>query len=310
MDQANSSSNDTDNIYQFFRSGFLELRANNLAAHIELESSIQASKSLMLYKVPMPEIGLPGFQIPGIAVVGPIFNPSIQVGFELAAAFDFTYGFDVTVPNNSSIIIDIRNVTNSSITGLPDTKISAIPFQAEFDSISLTASTSFTPELLLGISVFEDLGSAGAGVFFDLPTVKATVSQVAHVDAKCDPIANASTTGNISDDIFGSLTNIVPEVDFDVGLVAQAELKAFALTLDDLSKWTAVQTAFTLPTACISFDAGAKTYGAAGASATGGKKNAATAGIVNPLMVLAGPYGRPEAAMIVLAVVSGYLLAL
>lgn len=158
--------------------------------------------------------------------------------------------------------------------------------------------------------MFDNLGSAGAGVFFDLPTVKATVSQVAHVDAKCDPIANASTTGTISDDVFGSLTNIVPEVDFDLGLVAQAELRAFGLRKDDVAKWTAVQTAFTLPTACISFDAGAKTYGAAGASATGGKKNAATAGIVNPLMVIAGWYGRSEAVMFALAVVSGYFLAL
>lgn len=192
----------------------------------------------------------------------------------------------------------------------PDTKISAIPFQAEFDSISLTASTSFTPELLLGISVFDGLGSAGAGIFFDLPTVKATVSQVAHVNAKCDPIANASAAGDISDDIFGTLTNIVPEVKFDVGLVAQAELRGGLVDLDD--KWTAAQTAFMLPTACISFDASAKTYGAAATSSmsTSPKKNAATTGIVNPVMGIVRRCGRFEAVVMVLALVSGYFLAL
>lgn len=196
----------------------------------------------------------------------------------------------------------------------PDTKISAIPFQAEFDSISLSVSTSFTPELLLGISVFDDHGSAGAGVFFDLPTVKATVSQVAHVDSKCDPVANASTGGDISDDIFGSLTNIVPEVDFDVGLVAQAEVHAFAYTLNNVAKWTAVQTAFTLPTACISFDARAKTFGSAAvsATATGGagggqiKKNVATTGIVSPLMGIVRRCGRFEVVTMVLALVPGF----
>lgn len=66
MDQANSGSNDTENIYQFFTSGYLELRVNDFAAHIELESSIQPSTSLTLYKVPMPEIGLPGFQVCGL----------------------------------------------------------------------------------------------------------------------------------------------------------------------------------------------------------------------------------------------------
>lgn len=196
-----------------------------------------------------------------------------------------------------------------------DTKISAIPFQAEFDSISLTASTSFTPELLLGISVFDGLASVGAGVLFDLPTVKATVSQVAHVDAKCDPIANASAAGDINDDIFGSLTNIVPEVDFDLELVAQAEFKPF-IDDDYEAKWTAVKTAFTLPTACISFDAGAKTFGSATATVTasggGGdsKKSAATAGHVNPLMGIVRWCRRFEAVMMVLALVSGYFLAL
>lgn len=197
----------------------------------------------------------------------------------------------------------------------PDTKVSALPFQSKFDNISLTASISFAPELLLGISVLDGLGSAGAGVFFDLPTVKATVSQVAHVDAKCDPVVNASTAGDISDDVFGSLINIVPEVDFDLGLVAQAEIRAGPVIMDDVAKWTAVKTAFTLPTACISFDAGAKTYVAATASASaagggGSKKNAATAGIINPLMGIVRRCGRFEAVMMVLALVSGFFLAL
>lgn len=63
MDRANGTSNDTENIIQFFSNGYLELRVDDFAAHIELESSIQPSKSLTLYKVPMPEIGLPGFQV-------------------------------------------------------------------------------------------------------------------------------------------------------------------------------------------------------------------------------------------------------
>ena len=196
----------------------------------------------------------------------------------------------------------------------PDTKISAIPFQAAFDSISLTASTSFTPELLLGISVFDGRGSAGAGIFFDLPTVKATVSQVAHVDAKCDPIANSSARGNIVEDVLGSLTNIVPEVDFDIGLVAQAELKGFGLTLDDVAKWTAVKTAFPLPTACISFDAGAKTFGAATATASASegrsKKNAAMAGAENTLMEIVRRCGGFGTVMMLLALLSSYFLAL
>lgn len=67
MEQTNSSSNGTENIVQFLKNnGYLEIRVNGLNTHIELESSIQPSKSLTLYKVPMPEIGLPGFQVRGL----------------------------------------------------------------------------------------------------------------------------------------------------------------------------------------------------------------------------------------------------
>lgn len=63
MAQTNGSSNSTENIIQFFEHGYLELRVNGLEAHVELESSIKPSTSLAHYTVPLPEIGLPGFQV-------------------------------------------------------------------------------------------------------------------------------------------------------------------------------------------------------------------------------------------------------
>ena len=68
--------------------------------------------------------------------MGPIFSPNLVVGAKLQTDLTFTYGFDlnvsfhhslgfrrgadpsIKVPNNSTIILDIGNVTNSSITGL------------------------------------------------------------------------------------------------------------------------------------------------------------------------------------------------
>lgn len=63
MDQTNSSSNHTEIFNHFLENVFLKLQVNDFAAHIELESSIKPSQSLMSYKVPMPPIGLPGFQV-------------------------------------------------------------------------------------------------------------------------------------------------------------------------------------------------------------------------------------------------------
>lgn len=36
-------------------------------------------------------------QIPGIAVVGPIFRPSIDIGVQVDSVLGFSYGFDLTV---------------------------------------------------------------------------------------------------------------------------------------------------------------------------------------------------------------------
>lgn len=98
-----------------------------------------------------------------------------------------------------------------------------------------------------------------------------------------------------------------------MGLVAQAEIRAGLFSIDDVAKWTAFKTAFPLPTACISFDAGAKTFVAATASASafggeGFSKNAAMAGIVNPLMGIVQRCGRFGMVMLVLALVSGFCL--
>lgn len=113
----------------------------------------------------------------------------------------------------------------------------------------------------------------------------------------------------------------MPEVDFDLGLVAQAELDAI-LDFKTVDQWTAVSTAFTLPTACFSFDESAKTYGAAvsktssaSATATGNgkgflKKNAAVEGILNPFTGFLRRLGRLESVAGALALVFGYFLAL
>lgn len=63
MRETKSTSNDTFNLIEFLNDGYLELLVNDFSAHIELESSVQPAKTLKTYNAPMPEIGLPGFQV-------------------------------------------------------------------------------------------------------------------------------------------------------------------------------------------------------------------------------------------------------
>lgn len=317
--------NTTKEVVNFFESGFLEFRLDAFTAHLEFDSAVTASQQIQAFKIPFPQIPLSPFSIPGIATVGPTFNPNLVIGTKVASDLNFTYGFDLTIPP-STVIIDIGNVTNSSITGFADAKITALPFQSEFNNIALTLSASFAPELLIGLSIFDGDGIAGAGVFLELPTVSATFSQVSHVNSKCEPAALSTSTDttNATADVFASLTHLSPAVNMSVGLVAEAEVRAGAFGLTERKSYTAFQTGFALPTACYDFDQAAKTYApatavvaSATASASAGSKalpgigkSAAISGKINPLQYTVGAWGGLETTVGVLGAVFALFLSL
>jgi hypothetical protein len=146
--------------------------------------------------------------------------------------------------------------------------------------------------------MFGDLGFVGAGVFFHLPTAKAIISQLANVNANCDPLpelssANDTTSTEILSGIFGSLTNVVPTVELDLGLLANVE--ANDMKFNHEAQYTAMSTGFPLPTGCISYNTKDKAFlpaaaavASASASASAGKKGgkiltgAGTASTKNP----------------------------
>ena len=203
-----------------------------------------------------------------------------------------------------------------------DTTITALPFQAAFNDIALTLSAAFIPKLLMGISVFDGDGTAGAGAFMSLPSVSATVAQVANVNSKCEPEAVSSNNDTSAldgalDDIFGSLTHLTSEVDLAVGAVGEVNVEAGSFHVGDSVSHTFWSTGFPLPTACFSFDAAAKTFGSptSTASATGTPKasagavsgdssSAASLGRENPLSGVLGRWGRFETTLAILVTVS------
>lgn len=110
-----------------------------------------------------------------------------------------------------------------------------------------------------------------------------------------------------------------------VGVIAEAEVHAGVFALGEAQPFTLTQTGLSLPTACLSYDAQAKTYGPASAvvaSATasaGGKalpggakdpKGAATSGRSNPLGGVVGTWGRVQATAGILAAVFTCFLSL
>ncbi|KAL8752353.1 MAG: hypothetical protein Q9184_005764 [Pyrenodesmia sp. 2 TL-2023] len=266
-----SDDSEDDDLFEW-DSGSFTFEVNGFSAHIHLEATVQATADLATFTAPIPSIGIPGFSIPGIGAVGPIFKPAIVLGAQVGSELEFGYGFNLTIPDSSSIILDLGEPTNSSVNGFPDAQITPLPFTASVEKVALTISASFRPELLLGASIFRS--TLGAGVFLDLPTISATVSQVAQVNDRCEPIPDVQTPNNASstivdgvlEDVFGSLTHIESNLELGVGVLAQGQLGL----VDAEAVFTVFNTSFPGPTTCLSFDGEQGTLGAVVATGAAG----------------------------------------
>ncbi len=180
--------------------------------------------------------------------------------------------------------------------------------------MGLTVTAGFTPQLVLGISIIGHDATAGLGVFLDLPTVSATLEEVLQVNHKCEKIA--ASDSKTANDAFGSLTHITGQVGLDIGLLAQANLNIAGRTKNESISYTAFATTYPLPTACMSFDRKAKTYGIAGAASTGStgkngpndQKSGAVLNISNPILKVLGKQRRVEVAAGFLTLVSAFFM--
>ncbi|KAL9110476.1 MAG: hypothetical protein Q9227_005020 [Pyrenula ochraceoflavens] len=274
---ANSNGgNSSEDILDFLQSGYIELAVNRFSAHIELDSTVAASQTLATYTTSFPDISIPGFSIPGLAVVGPILRPAVKFGVKIGADLEFTYGFNLSVPDNSTVFLNIGETSNSTVSGFQDTHFNILPFSAKLDSIHLTASIALVPKLLTTISFLENRAGINAGAFLDLPQLSADVAQVMDVDEHCNPSnetdqdeqENLKKQGRFYD----SLIKIKPAVGFDVGV--QAEGDAIVTTKSEL--FTAFSTQTDVPTACYSFDARRHTFATPTTSSMSGTGSGAT----------------------------------
>ena len=165
------------------------------------------------------------------------------------------------------------------------TSISAVPFQANLGSLVMTANLAYQPQLLLGISVFDNHAFAGAGASFDLPSISAVVSQVDGVNDKCEPLTGSNSNNGDIGKILGNLTHIVASVVVDVVLIAEASASAGDIQNSQSDVHTPWNTSWALPTACLSYDKNHQTYvpasvtttstasASTSASASGGKSS-------------------------------------
>lgn len=173
--------------------------------------------------------------------------------------------------------------TNPEIPHSRDASLNPLPFQASIPSLALTLSIGFLPRLLLGIDVGSASaqiigGNAGVGAILGLPKLEAKISQVADVNERCEAV-NSTTGGDISDDVFDSLTLIEPSVVLDIGLIAEAGISVARQSIQIDAQYPLLNQTFALPTACLRFDDEVGGYAPAVTAAAGGDGGAGSAGV-------------------------------
>ncbi|KAF9894531.1 hypothetical protein FE257_006416 [Aspergillus nanangensis] len=224
----NLTGTDFKDIQAFFQHGSVEVMAKDLFAQIELGVDLTLNQPLASLNMSLPAIPLIPFAIPGALVFGPMLEPQFTVSLDYIGEFGFSYGFNLSIPDNAKIEINMAEFANSSMIG-----------------------SGFI--------------SGGIGAFLNLPKLSLNASQLSDVDERCEPVSNEGNgregeATSTLDNIFSSLTNLVPSVEVDMGVLADFEVDVPGLDERLAIESVLASTSYPLPTACLQFDSKNKRY--------------------------------------------------
>ncbi|KAL5003650.1 hypothetical protein BDV10DRAFT_198773 [Aspergillus recurvatus] len=307
--EENDSDFELDEAIGFFTNSSIELLVKELFTQIELELEISSEAPLLELSTALPTIGLTPFQIAGVITFGPLIVPEIIITADLEGDVAFSYGFNVTVPDNSRVLISIPNFNESEITGFGDTAFETIPFEATTEVSSMALSIAFQPQILLGINTGIDTLNVniygGIGAFVSLPNLSLNVSKATGVDNNCEAVAE-------TDDAIGNATHLVPSVKLDMGVIASYDVRLGPF--DDSQRVAPIlaSTAWELPTACMGFEPEIKATRKAGLAAAsdagddGGSNDGGGGGGGNSAVSLAGSGITVLCALILSTVAAGF----
>lgn len=136
-----------------------------------------------------------------------------------------------------------------------NSQITPLPLNSTTPDASLELGLSVRPELLLGIDILGDPGVMTAGMFFDLPHLAVSVSQVSSLDGTCNASSSLSAASNFTSNSAENLILVKPAIAVDVGLQADLTVDiSGAKTESKGARATLAGTSFALPTACLSWD--------------------------------------------------------
>ncbi|ORY14371.1 hypothetical protein BCR34DRAFT_599152 [Clohesyomyces aquaticus] len=244
----------------FIKSGFFQFELNGFEASIGLKATPSASLGFTydLFSVPVL-----GFKIPNFGSAGIMYVPQLVFDVSVQGGIDLFFGFDVKVPDHSTIRLDFGQFNQSKATGFDKTIVTALPFDTNVSDITLSMQAGLRQFVPLGIQFFDGKIKVLGGPYIDLPFVNTTITQLATdaVDANCN--SGKATTNTKFKDAFKNLTHIEAIMGLEIGV----ELKAEIPGPDQEKSFDIWNMSTPLATQCLAFQTGGKTKGMVAATA-------------------------------------------
>ncbi|KAE8836076.1 hypothetical protein HRS9139_04174 [Pyrenophora teres f. teres] len=163
---------DGKSINKVITGGFMELVATGVGARVELFARPVRSGS---FEVSLFSVPIVGFSIPGIGKAGAVFTPSIAADFEISGTLEVNYGVDLTVPDGSSLRVEITDLGKSRLTGFQETALTPLPVSVNITNAELLLGLAFKPSIPIGFQFFNQL-KAEVTATMNLPRLDAKLS--------------------------------------------------------------------------------------------------------------------------------------
>ncbi|KAK4498277.1 hypothetical protein PRZ48_010935 [Zasmidium cellare] len=170
--------------------GTATVTAQGFGAHVNISAELKQSDNFLTPLIPGLALDS-GIHIPGLGKASLTIGPFIAGGYDYNGSLAITsYGFDMRVPDGSQLVLDVGNFSNSDITGLSDTTVTALPLNAEVEISTLNAWLALRSTIAASFEVDVDIASAagGAGVYVDTPIIIVNATNVTGVGANCEPM--------------------------------------------------------------------------------------------------------------------------
>lgn len=213
------------------------LLSEGFQAHVEIYANISGQESIEVQLIEPP---VQGFNIPGLGTAGITFYPTIEVNSNLTSPVNFTTGFNLEIPSNSTINIDLGQPENSWGRLFEAANLVTFPLVMS-GSPEGTLNVTFKPQIPIGFDLMNGTALLDLSIFMDMPALELNIAKHNGCRPGCLLDGNNQTTVYSTDLGFSVGFEVLGSVNLTV-MASQPETDALvtfedALNNEEIASW-------------------------------------------------------------------------